>query len=770
MGLHAEVGSTPDGASGAAEVRLIALVTAAVSILLLLMVAYAGLTMNRSALAMEGRLISKEIDRLVIKTLDEQKSVAIWDEAVRRVQKLDRNPSHPGDAAAGQRVPDANVQWLDDEIGRYLTHTYGHDRVFILDGAGRVIYRYPRTASGDREAADALAAAAPLIREVRGGPQRNFLRREGRFQTWRQTRVQTADGIPMRFAANLLAMDGKPAVISVMEMIPSANRALLSAPLPIVVSMLKVGPDRLAGMGMAVDVKEVRLKPAMARNPTNGIMPLKADDGTPLGWLDWQPVNPGAVLLTIMLPLLAFASAWAVFACITLLRRLMLASQRLRTSEAAARALAHSDPVSGLPNRRAFSAILGERLEGWNKGMGIRPMLACLDLDRFKNVNDTLGHEAGDRLVVAVADRLRAALDGDAVLARLGGDEFAVIAPCDDADAPQRLADQLTALFADPFDITGHHVGITASIGITIAGQGNNSPVMMARYADIALYEAKANRGSTQIFRPEMSHAVERRHSLETELETAIRTGEGLRLVYQPVVPFARRGGSPGVEALLRWTRADGEVVAPDELIPIAEASGQMERLGSWVIDRSFRDAAGWPDMEVSINLSPTQFRAAGLIRYLEGKARTLGINPARIILEVTESLVIETRWNVEQVLHDLRTAGFRIALDDFGTGYSSLSYLRRFPFDRLKLDRSLVQGVTDDRAAMAIVETAAALGLRLGLDVVAEGIETQDEADLMLVAGCTHLQGYLVSRPIEVCDMPRYAALAQESISQAAG
>jgi diguanylate cyclase (GGDEF)-like protein len=448
----------------------------------------------------------------------------------------------------------------------------------------------------------------------------------------------------------------------------------------------------------------------------------------------------------------------------------MVASRRLRASEAAALALAHTDPVSDLPNRRAFSTILGERLDAWRDGTGTRPMLACLDLDRFKNVNDTLGHEAGDRLVLAVADRLRAALDDDKLLARLGGDEFAVIAPCHDADAPQRLADELTALFREPFDITGHHVGITASIGITIAGQGNNSPVMMARYADIALYEAKASRGSTQIFRPEMSHAVERRHSLETELETVIRTGEGLRLVYQPVVPFARGSAHPGVEALLRWTRADGEVVAPDELIPIAEASGQMERLGSWVIDRAFRDAAAWPDMEVSINLSPTQFRASGLIRYLEGKSRTLGVSPGRIILEVTESLVIETRWNVEQVLHDLRAAGFRIALDDFGTGYSSLSYLRRFPFDRLKLDRALVHGVTEDPTAMAIVETAAALGRRLGLDVVAEGIETQDDADLMLVAGCTHLQGYLISRPIEACDMPRYAALARESISQAAG
>ena len=465
------------------------------------------------------------------------------------------------------------------------------------------------------------------------------------------------------------------------------------------------------------------------------------------------------MLLEIALPLLLLASLSTGIAGMVLLRRLFRTSRKLQAQEAGARALSLEDSVSRLPNRRAFAIALREALDDWRSGAAAAPAVAYIDLDHFKDVNDTLGHAAGDALVLAIAQRLRATLGDDITVARIGGDEFAAIARIDDSAEAGRFAQTICDAVEAPFTIGADGIAITVSVGIAVASEPGDDPDRMTRRADIALYEAKSQgRSRAVVFVPEMEHEVIHRRRIATDLPSAIAEGQ-LRLVYQPIMRITGGDRMTGAEALLRWTHPDLGVLSPDIVIPIAERSQQMHLLGDWVIGCALTDMVHWPALEVAINLSPTQLRHPGFAAALAERARRAGVDPRRVILEVTESVVMDASLrtqNALDALDALQRAGFRIALDDFGTGYSSLSYLARFRFDRLKIDRKLIRGVGEDDAATAVMETAIALGLRLGLDVVAEGIETEEQATLMRVAGCTHLQGYLISEPLEVAAFDR--------------
>ncbi len=417
-----------------------------------------------------------------------------------------------------------------------------------------------------------------------------------------------------------------------------------------------------------------------------------------------------------------------------------------RAAEARLAHMARHDVLTGLPNRLLFSEHTQQILAKEQTAGGA---MLCLGLDRFKTINDTFGHAAGDALLMAVAERIKACTrDGDMV-SRLGGDEFGIVQTSGTQPAAATsLASRLIEILAEPFEIDAQTVEIGVSIGIVL---GENMtvarPDLLLQCADLALARAKADGGSCyRFFEAAMDMRMQARRALEVDLRGALGRDE-LELYYQPQVSVDRR--LTGFEALLRWHHPRRGLVSPAEFIPLAEELGLIGALGDWVLKRACAAAALWPPhLKVAVNLSPVQFRGRVLTDDVSAALAASGLAPGRLELEITEAVLMGDDENVLQTLHLLRDLGVRIAMDDFGTGYSSLGYLRRFPFDKIKIDQSFVQGMTHRDDCMAIVRAVIGLGRSLGIAVNAEGVETEEQLAQLRDEGCGELQGYLFSKP----------------------
>jgi len=415
--------------------------------------------------------------------------------------------------------------------------------------------------------------------------------------------------------------------------------------------------------------------------------------------------------------------------------------------EARIRHLAHYDGLTELANRTLFRARLEQALRrGRSVDDGIA--LICLDLDGFKDVNDTLGHPIGDELLKRIGLRLRQCVRPQDTAARIGGDEFAVvqdgIASKEDA---RRLAEHLIAAISAPYVIDSHEITVTPSVGIATTLDDAGGVDELLNHADMALYRAKTRgRRSHCFFAPEMDAELKARRTLETQLRIAFEKGQ-FEVHYQPWVDLADNRIS-GFEALLRWTHPERGAVSPAEFIPIAEATGLIVPLGDWVLRRACEDAARWPQpIKLAVNLSPVQFRSGDIVESVRAVMLRSGLDPARIELEITETVLLEDNASNLATLHALRRLGVRIAMDDFGTGYSSLGYLRRFPFDKIKIDRSFVSELPGNPDCLTITRGVADLAAGLGMTTIAEGVETTGQQDILRAIGCTHGQGYLFGR-----------------------
>jgi diguanylate cyclase len=409
--------------------------------------------------------------------------------------------------------------------------------------------------------------------------------------------------------------------------------------------------------------------------------------------------------------------------------------------------LAYHDPLTGLANRALFTDRLAQAIvlaERSHHGIA----LICLDLDRFKSVNDLLGHPGGDRVLVEAGARVRRVVRDMDTAARLGGDEFAVVQQLASQREAAFLAERMLAELSQPYEIDGRQVTIGTSIGIALFPADGQDATTLMKNADLALYRAKSDgRGVFRCFEPEMDARVQERRAMEEDLRQAIARGE-LELNYQPQVE-SQTLEITGFEALLRWTHPVRGRVPPAEFIPLAEETGLIIMLGHWVLDTACQEAASWTKpYRIAVNLSPAQFKEAGLAEMIRATLARHGLDPARLELEITEGVLIEDAERALSVLQELKRSGVRIALDDFGTGYSSLSYLRRFPFDMIKIDGSFVQGIGEDNEAEAIVSAVIAMGRNLGLDVTAEGVETRAQLGMLRSQRCTQLQGFLLGRP----------------------
>ena len=441
----------------------------------------------------------------------------------------------------------------------------------------------------------------------------------------------------------------------------------------------------------------------------------------------------------------------------TIMRGIRYAIERKR-SELRLNYLAQYDPLTEVPNRQYFHDQL-DRATARARREGRKVALFFLDLDQFKIVNDTLGHNAGDALLREMAVRLRGSIRAGDVLARLGGDEFAVLLEgIDGALDAEAIAQSILEVIAEPFKFEGREVSVTTSIGITVYPNDNSNTATLLKNADIAMYQAKEQgRNNFKFFTERMHEELIEYHNLESDIRDAIGA-ELFRLVYQPKVNLVTRK-LQGLEALLRWNCKKRGNVPPAEFIPVAEQSGHIVPLGNWVLNEVCRmlnrwQAKGVPLVPVSVNVSARQFQQADFHRRVAEVLRRHAIDPALIELELTEGLLMEDTASAKRALQQLKNTGVRISIDDFGTGHSCLNYLRRFPIDVLKIDKSFVQDVDGSDDSGIIVEAIISLARSLQLDTVAEGVETREQLNFLIDQGCHVAQGFLFGQPMHGKDV----------------
>jgi diguanylate cyclase (GGDEF)-like protein len=701
---------------------------AGLAAMLLVLLFYSANSMNNSASQAQRALINNALSLRLVQSLSELRSVAWWDEMVIK-------------SRSGGFDPD----WLDVEVGVFVTTSYKHDRILILDAQNQPIYGFGADKRLDRATQEHLARlVSPLADQIRGGKNISPRITDASFTDDLAEESAITDRSYGRGAAAILSDAGRPVFAAAMEITPSLSKGLEAKRPHLLISVTDLSAPVLKDIGRSVLISDLSYGSAGALSADK--FPIRSDDGKSMGTLNWTAQQPGNELISDLLPPILVVLIVALASIAGLFKRLVGSTRELTKREVEAQYLANHDALTGLPNRRRLAAKLAE-LRYENSAAGTAISVVCIDLDRFKDINDTLGHQAGDELIKAVARRIESrTLPGD-MIARLGGDELAVLRLHQHVNEGERLSNMVIGSFDAPFSVLGHEIETKASLGVTSATLDRPFDDIM-READIALYEAKAmGRGRAVHFVGPMAAKLEQRHAIEVDLRRAIANRE-LTLNYQPIIEAAT-GRISSVEALVRWHSATHGHVSPEIFVDIAEETGMMAALGHFIIEQAIEDSQRWPHLTTAINISPAQLRSATIVEELVGAAKRFGVSPTMITIEITETLLMASDARTLRLLNQLKEHGFSLALDDFGTGYSSLAYIRDFPFDRLKIDRRFIKGVDHDPQAQAIVEGVVNFGRILGHEIIAEGIETEQEMQAMQRAGCTHLQGFVFSKPL---------------------
>jgi diguanylate cyclase len=487
-------------------------------------------------------------------------------------------------------------------------------------------------------------------------------------------------------------------------------------------------------------------------------VPLYDAHGEVGAYLTWKPDRPGDVMRRRLVPLTVFGTALAVILITFLVLYIRWIARSLVASEQTTQNLLGRDPLSGLPNRLLFAERLDEelnRLSRTDAGLAV----LFLDLDRFKDVNDTFGHQAGDRLLKLAAQRLENLLRESDTLARFGGDEFAVIQTgLRNPEAAELLARRILDSVTRPFDIGEAPVTVGVSIGVALAPEHGRDRETLMRLADTALYEAKSEgRNRYRVFQRQMDETIRMRKTVEDDLRQAIANDE-LLLHYQPVVS-ADGESIVALEALVRWPHPKQGMIPPTSFIAMAEERGLIIPLGEWVLRRACQDGKRWPHLRMAVNVSAIQFRHRSFVPSVMRALTETGFEASNLELELTEGVIVEDADAAEAAMMELRALGVHLALDDFGTGYSSLIYLRRFAFDKIKIDRSFLESMEATGESAILVHSIVHLGRALGLTVTAEGVETAEQHRFLQALGCHQLQGYLFSKPVPAEEIDRLIA-----------
>jgi diguanylate cyclase (GGDEF)-like protein len=685
--------------------RVIAPVAAAIfAILALLIVALmvAAKVQDDAALVREQGMAQTQIAKSLKQTEREMLAYANWDDTLQYA------------------VLAPNSNWVNAQLGETMYSDFGYPIALVVRN-GRVMFGYkngqPILSPHQQLGTDLKPLLSAIARAPGASGQSGLIRWQGRTALV-SALVITSD------SGSLAQPKGAPGWLIALRW-----------------------PDEktLASIAESSGLQGLALAPATA-TPASGAIGLSTLDGQPAAQLIWQSERPGSRLVLQSSPFLALAAVFILCATTFFLSRARGTVAKTAMDQARVRYLAWHDPLTSLPNRTAFS----EQLARAAKDATAKRPIAILffDLDLFKQVNDAYGHPTGDELLRQVAMRLKRLGKTVDCIARLGGDEFAVLMRGTDLpESAIALGRMIQQMLSQPFLIGGRALRIGSTIGVSVAPEHGDDPHVLLRRADIALYVAKdMGRGSLQVFKPDMENEAQNRRQLAQDLERAIQRRE-INVVYQPQVDSLTRK-LVGVEALARWNHPEKGAISPGLFVPLAEETGQIPALGALILEVACFDARRWPDLTVSVNLSPAQLRDPQLISRVDRALRLSGLPTSRLELEITEGVLLQQTPEVQDAIDQLRQRQIRFALDDFGTGYSSLSYLRKLPVDKIKIDQSFVRTLEGDRDQAAIVRTIIQLAKALRKTVTAEGVETEGQAAILAAEQCNYLQGYLTGRP----------------------
>jgi diguanylate cyclase (GGDEF)-like protein len=648
----------------------------------------------------------------------DQESVANWDDSVTNVKIT------------------FDADWVNTYLGVWMYDYFKHDRLYVLNGDRDVLY-----AMADGKSTTNLAAGSEILSAVAALKSKIY---EGALDAYESGHARLPRHVDVAFS------EGRPAIISVMPLVSHTGKIVQPrGSEPIIASVRFLDTSFLPDLANAYLLSGVRFSRLPSKAALEDQVPVQKQSGTVLGYLVWKPDLAGATILADVLPIL-FLGLVTIGSVISLLiAGLRKACGQIVTNELRSKHLAYHDSLTNLPNRSFFNDHLEQGLLDVKAG-GKELALLLLDLDRFKQVNDTFGHAAGDALIKEIAKRLRAALPVDSVLARIGGDEFAVVLrgslPHQDIEA---LSQDIVLNVSKPINALGNWAVVGVSIGVAVAPGAGTDRDELTRKADVALYQAKrSSHRSYEFFSEDISESIKSRQVLELELRDALQHKRDLEVVYQPIV-CAKSGKLAGVEALSRWHHPILQTVPPLKFISLAEECGLIDELGDWVLRESILTARTLDLAKISVNVSPMQAHTPGFAERVLRILKEGDMEPSRLEIEITENVLLDATGFSLDALKTLRAAGVTLALDDFGTGYSSLSYLLRLEVDRIKIDRSFVHSLGDTSQSGAIVEAIVRMAQAVNLSVTAEGVETVSQKEFLIEIGCNNLQGYLFSPPV---------------------
>ncbi|WP_105010413.1 putative bifunctional diguanylate cyclase/phosphodiesterase [Rhizobium leguminosarum] len=660
-------------------------------------------------------------------------------------------------------------------ISQTAMSAFGYDQAFVVDEKAQLLML--ADAQTEKRYRWMRPLFLPLLQDARLGVRQGTVSNE-RTPSSMESRL-ASPGRSNTALANLMRLEGRPTIVGVVAINePDEGQRQTMRQFLIVVRF--IDGAALDELSRQQGLNGARFARTADADENEVAFQIDATaNGEPIGFIVWRPDLPGSRVIGRLMPALSIAALVIAILFSVLLVRLRSSLGELRKSELHARQLALHDVLTSLPNRALFAMRFDECLAE-TKNSAERSAVALLDLDRFKAVNDTFGHAAGDELIRMAAERIHSLLRPGDTLARLGGDEFALLLRDikDHDHVLPAICDAIVAELGKPFPLLrGEAIArVGGSIGVTVVPDAGRNADDIMRYADVALYEAKmGGRGQWRVYSPSMDGGRNARDILKNELREVLAKGTasaadgpqsdpianrpdfGSLEVYYQTVHRAEGGGYPasGAEALVRWRHSQRGLLTPASFIPVAEEGGLIDALGFWVLREACRAACKWPeDTFVAVNVSPAQLRRPNFADEVFAVLQESGLPPSRLELELTESSLIEDNSDVYTVLKSLRSRGVQISLDDFGTGFSCLSHLLRFDIDRIKIDRSFVSQLGTKANGAAIIGAIVALSRNLGISTTAEGVETEYQRDFLAALGCTDLQGYYFSKPVPLREL----------------
>ena len=687
------------------------------------------------ALERQRATIEQAIDQFGLSLARELRVQSVWNEGYEK--------AHADDLA-----------WMHQFYGTYLNQLLGYDRIYVLASDDRPIYgyiaRHPNALADYAKIAPALNDLVEAVRDPKANlPDDNVL----------NTEISLGEGhkVHHRAVADVRDIDGRPMTVVVSTIVPDHAPPDTIEPRPyLLIAIENLDKEFTQQLGTNFGFRDLQW--------ISGDVPtgydtevVKATNGSIVGTLAWRKDRPGLDFMFRAAPGLILA-----LLPIALLTYLLIVwgkrqLKRILESEQEATRAARTDALTDLPNRVALRERLGLMLDA-ARDKSSTVAVVSVDLNHFKGINDAFGHAIGDSVLKACARRLEGLVGDDCLVVRPDGDSFAILAPGLDNTAAAHLAGRVIGQLTEPFDVDGTRVFVSASVGYALGLRDGDTGDELMRRAELAVGKAKEEADGVAIaFAPDMDAEVTYRLMLETALRAAV-ADEAIEVVYQPLMDASGKRVL-AVEALARWTDPDFGAISPDIFIPLAEETGLIQAIGGLVLRRAVTDCKAWPDVSVAVNVSASQIHHGDVVDVVR-KALAESRTPAhKLEIEITESVLLTDEKRANEQMRGLQGLGVRVALDDFGTGYSSLQYLRRFGFDKLKIDRSFIDGAGDPMGSSVVLASIIKLGQDLDLTITAEGVETEEQRRWLQAAGCHQLQGFLFSRPLTATEMTAFIA-----------